>query len=295
MLRTKAFVLVGLMGMMAAAALAAQGAPAGRDAGRAGRALVVEYENGSLQGIVEFMVELCPHELNVAFGPGAADLTVPPMKMKNTNVFAVVDVLESVVPGLEVKLDFGNRPFEIDEAAGKKPGEIDALVKEHGTPTLIFLLDPDELLELPKKALRVFSVRAILEQKDVDMENLADALSTASRMATGTPGELKFHPQTGVLICSGTEAQVEAMSQVVETLLKEEAARKQEREAQAGPQAKIAELEQVLRTVQADMKMQLSRKEMQIDALMREKRELEKQLEKANATLEALRGAGRAP
>jgi hypothetical protein len=272
----KALVLVGLLCVVTAPVSAA---PKPESAGPhpLTRPFNVDWKGGPLKEFVGGLAAVRDGHLGVAFGPGTGDLLVPAMDLRNTNVFSLAELLDNIVPGLRMDLFFGRQFLDEQNVSSGRAGEISELIVKYGSPTFVFNVHRDAL---PAKELRVICVDEILRECKINVEDLTDAIETASRMAAGAPGELKFHPKTAMLICSGGEAQVSAMHQVVDAMQKQAMAVKRAREAQKGPAAQVEKLTREI----GMLKMELAAQKLQIETLTREKRELLNQLEKANAS-----------
>jgi hypothetical protein len=276
----KLVVLVGVLCVLGSAAVAGEGAEPG-DVLPVASSFSLDWDSGNLKDLMDYTVQVVEGELSVALGPGVGELHVPSLRLRNTNVFLLASLLPQVVPGLHCEFHVGNTAVDVSAIVELDPRAIEvtaALIRKHGPPTLVLTAVGGAT---PSRSVKAYSVDRILRQTQIKIEELAETMTTASTMASGTPAELKFHPKTSVLICSGDSKQLKAVGEVHEAMSQSAHARNQVAELQFDLSAATRRAKDLTEEVSAltmDLRFrdaQIARLEVQVAALQRE-------LERAN-------------
>ncbi len=211
-------------------------------AGNAPTTISLDFRGGALEAYVKAVRDAAGAQpVNVVVS-GEADIAVPAVSLNRASVMASVALLEHlVVQGHEIEVsgtpDGGGEPVYI--------------VRIRKTSPLSAGNDPNRSYT----DLAVFSLRSLLETPGIPgararADDLLTAMETALKMADDAPGaEMKFHPESGVLVIRGTPAQTSAvqrlLSEVKDDLAKVGMAAHQaaERESQLQHEIRMAEVQ----------------------------------------------------
>ncbi len=183
----------------------------------------VDFPGGKLKDYVALLKKSATRPVNVVVS-GTGDVTLPPIGLKDVSVAAAVGIVEYIEP-LELPLDVeaiwagaGGGPSFPAELEGNQVFVI--------RPRSVQSYPPGERKEAPAaNIIQVFSLRSLLETAPgtpdlpmtrTDPASLLTAVETALTMgAEGQKAEMKFHPETGVLVVRGTPGQTVAVGKLL--------------------------------------------------------------------------------
>lgn len=171
----------------------------------------LDFPGGTLKEYVE-AIRNKNRKANIVIMPDAVNIPMPPVQLKSVQLPRAMEILDNLVVGSdhqEVKISLryvrGNSDM----------GELS-----------IFTINASRR-SLPVRTM-VFSVSDILQGEVSDRDLLTTIESSLELVSEGQPeAKVQFHPETGILIVRGYEAQVELVSNLLEELNRA-AARKQQ-------------------------------------------------------------------
>ncbi len=167
----------------------------------------------TVRDFVEFLDGAGLWPWSVVMKPGVEDIGLPALNLKNARLIDVLSILSQEVDNLEVRLMVGEDELPLDAL---EPDNWEDIRRRR--PTLVIglarLLDVFEPVD---EDFRIYRIGKILENHKV--EGIATAIETAWKMMSENyPSSLKFHEDTELLICTGTEKQLLVVDRVVEQL-----------------------------------------------------------------------------
>jgi hypothetical protein len=283
-MRTRLAALLPLLGLLLAAPPARAGEPAARGLvtveqdSSAALACVVKAElsAGGVAAAFASLEQPLAGRLQVVVHPSARDLSMPRVTVSHTTVLGVLDLVGKLVPDLRIRIrmDAELRPArEVLEEYLADPKEWHARIRS-AQETVVVLVDlagEDEHGDAVDRKLRVYRVGALLTGASFTMDDLATALETAWEMDPTThAATLKFHKETGLLICIGTPRHLQLAEEVIERLSG----------TAPGPSqaARLAEAEALVRKQQADAEVRWAAHETTVSALRAQVAELQKKV-----------------
>jgi polyhydroxyalkanoate synthesis regulator phasin len=182
----------------------------------------VDFPGGKLKDYVALLKKSATRPVNVVIS-GTEDVTLPPISLKDVSLAAAVGIVEYIEP---VEMPLNVETIWSGEGGGPAfPAQLEGnqvFVVRPRNPQL----SPGERRAEPTPTIAVFSLRSLLEAAPgtpdlpvtrTDSASLLTAVETALTMGGGQKAEMKFHPETGVLVVRGTPTQTMA----VQTLLAE--------------------------------------------------------------------------
>lgn len=197
------------------------------------------FPGGTVKEYVELVKEQTPEELQIHIRPEIEEVPIEPVQLTGAGAHTLLDLLD-------------------DRFVGQ--GRVQ--VESHFLPeanTVYWRITP------PPFQTRVFSVRQFINfneafsgtSQEESIKALISVIEAALALSSNTAPEvkIKIHPDTGLLLVSGTHQQVEIVEQVVSQLHGAPMAAKSEAtdDSAEGLQAKIERLERELRNLRAQL------------------------------------------
>ncbi len=164
-------------------------------------------------------------KVNLVVSPGARAVQIPSFRLRNTRLLTLVNLLGNLVANLEVQISVRGSfvdPEDIEdvmsEAEEDDGEELIRSLKTHGTPVvLVNMATRDEDDQPIEQGFRLYSMARLIEQYSI--EDLATAVETTwQMMPKNFAASLKYHDETRLLICSGTERHLEIVDEVVDLM-----------------------------------------------------------------------------
>ncbi len=176
----------------------------------------VDFPGGKLKDYVAMLKKSATRPVNVVIS-GTEDVTLPPISLKDVSVDAAVGIVEYIEP-VEMSLDV---EAIWPGSSGGPEGNPVFVVR----PRNMHLDSPGGRKAEPAPNIAVFSLRSLLETAPgtpdlpvtrTDPASLLTAVETALTMGgEGQKAEMKFHPETGVLVVRGTPGQTAAVGKLL--------------------------------------------------------------------------------
>lgn len=190
----------------------------------------LDFEGGTAAAYVRAVRAVRP-DANIVLMTDAADVPMPPVQLKS------------------VTLDGALAPFDgLRVSLGREFVEL-ALVPHREPYGAVELYTVVAERHAEAATTQVYSVSEMLDGK-VSSDDMLTAIETTLDMLAGTYAEaqIRFHPETGILIVRGHPEQVDAVQDVVRELMKSSERRRAE-----------ANREQALKQTEADLAKQVTR------------------------------------
>ncbi len=192
----------------------AQSDPGSSGAGANSESLSVQFPGGTLREYVNALNAATETPLNIILQNEAADLPVPPIELRSV---AVGTALEVAVPdrsevfmaddGSQGRLTQTIRQINSDSRFA--PAYIINVVRQTRRPGV------NSASSQPSTSIEVFSLAEIVRDES-EIESALHAVDIALGLSpSSNKAELKYHEETGLLIVSGTKAQIKSINKVI--------------------------------------------------------------------------------
>ncbi len=267
---------------LALAALMLASAPslAQPDPGRRGNQVVqseggstvsIQFPGGSMTQFVAALQSGVRGPLNIVLRDKAGELSVPPMDLKMVSVHTALS-LAIPTPRNEERDNSDGTRTQFTRALQQIGGNDHASAPVYIIEAKEFTYDPKPLGGASRNAaprIEVYSLEKAVET-DADVQKLLAAIDTALALGEGDrAAEVKYHPDTSLVIVRGTPDQVHTIERVIDRYRDTSATRENERYEQA---IRLSELNAEL----IERRAELQRAEAELDVAVQELAETEK-------------------
>jgi hypothetical protein len=169
----------------------------------------LEFHGGPVKEFVAALNEPLEGGLNIVIPEDARITPIPAMKLRNVNVAQVFEAVSSA-SRKTVRVTHGNRVSERVSAVSFLP--VGQGILDENTVWAFHVDRPAE--ETQKQGYRFYQLGPYLE--GLKIEDITTAIQTALKMLKAEPGpELKFHPETKLLIAVGQPEEFQLIDDVL--------------------------------------------------------------------------------
>ncbi|HEX2836676.1 MAG TPA: hypothetical protein VHN77_00965 [Phycisphaerales bacterium] len=165
----------------------------------------VDFRGGTIRQYIEYLRSVAPNNaVNVVTEDEVGQATVPAIRLKGVTVGQAVDVLETI------------------SGDGREIETRTALTT--GSTAMVYSLRYSRVHQPPPQSpISVFQVNDIIDNQNgapggMPVNTLLTALEQAMVMVGGEPPEVKFHPDSGLLLMKGGRQQMETASELLVNL-----------------------------------------------------------------------------
>lgn len=178
-----------------------------------GPQISITFKGGTVEEYLQSLRAAAPKDtpVNIVASLELQSVQIPPVKLTNTSTYAALSALTVLVPREEFNVN-----VKALSAIGQSAAESNSFAVESARSRS----RPSE----DRQSLRVFSVRDLMAETDdehserMKPQTLLTAIQSAlaeTPDVTTPPAEVKFHPESGLIIIRGSGAELDAVSQVL--------------------------------------------------------------------------------
>jgi hypothetical protein len=188
--------------------------------------------------------------LQVVVGPGAKDVPLPDLTLKDASTLGLLNLVAHLVPDLRIRVNVGDEFLRLADVLSR----VGDLTTSPATTVVLVDLAPEDQMtgETIERKLRIYRLADFSEVTNVD--DLATAIQTVWEVEPiAHVATLKFHKETNLLIVFGTPRHLALVDQVIEGVTgRAPEASKTERMAEA--ESTVKALEQALARLTASVR-----------------------------------------
>lgn len=231
--------------------------------------LRTELHDATVQEAYGLIEKALDGKINIIINPNVKTIRIPPFTLKDANLLMVSKLITDLVADLEVKVYVTGEFVDIDkcledyhsvlidhrrdEQAGvewnQDEGYLFTAESVHTPMILISMAESyKDRSSIIERDFRIYPIDEILFDSGYDEEtgipDVATAIETTwEMMPENLAANLKYHKETGLLICFGTPPHLDLADQVVEKIAGEVAVSEQRRVQQLQYQIELLQVE----------------------------------------------------
>lgn len=164
----------------------------------------------ALDGRLQFVVE-----------SSVRDVRLPDLTVKNAPAIEIIHLMTRVMRGLHVRIPVGADEHPVGDVLSELNGD-NAILERWGSANktqvvIVEMVSDEEFDGRGERMLRIYQTGHILDGYEVSIDDLATAIETAwDTVPINHVATLKYHEQTKLLICYGTQRHLSLVNQVIE-------------------------------------------------------------------------------
>lgn len=183
--------------------------------------LKAEFQDCTVQEAFALVEKALEGKVNIIVHPSAKDVQIPAFTARYVNALMLTNIICNLVMDLDATISVGGSFDRLHNIISDYPTDDDLVMNylddqdpKQVPVILINLVDSEEMPV--ERAFRVYGVSKMLHSNEFTIHDIATAVETAWQMyPSNYSASLKYHEETGLLICSGTDEHLDILDELI--------------------------------------------------------------------------------